>query len=364
MNVPKKTIIGLLIVATALNIPAFCFGNDAADNLKKTIESIAVPESPAFSVLNVTPDKIVMPANGRELALGLLQGVDDKGNFQNGLAIDFSPYLLAMGKDFQLSDYRSSPVKQILAHTQVSLGSSKGSSSNDKSVRLATGLRVTVFDLGDPRMDTVLGKCINEKQAVIFKKYPPMPPNTPAKEVSATLKKMETETEELVKQCRDESAKRNLNKPALDMGLSPVWSSADGDTKNLDWSGLAVWSSFKYGYEDLLVMVNAKYRSKDQRSDPLDASKTTEGDVVSVGGKLRYGSASTGVLLQGIYTHYSPRGRQTISEFLYSLGGEIKIADNLWLQASAGSTAGSATSKSAFVSGQFKWAISEKAALK
>ena len=78
-----------------------CFGDATADDLKKTIENMAVPESPAFAILGVTPDKITRPANGRELAFGILQGLDEKGNMQSGLAIDFSPYQLSLGQSLR-----------------------------------------------------------------------------------------------------------------------------------------------------------------------------------------------------------------------------------------------------------------------
>lgn len=360
----KKHELLILMLIVCICIPMTCFGDDAADDLKKTIENMAVPESPAFAILGVTPDKIARPANGRELAFGILQGLDEKGNMQNGLAIDFSPYQLSVGKSITLNQYRNSPYKRILYHTQISTGTSKGSSTDDKSSKLAAGLKVTVFNYGDPRMDLELGTCIQKAEGSVLAKYTPIPLGTPAEQILAIHTKMKSETEEMAEVCREQSSKKNLNKPALDIGVSPVWSSPDGDTKNLDWGGLAVWSSFKYGYEDLLAILNIKYRSKDQRTDPTNLANMLEGETVSVGGKFRYGSISNALLLQGVFSQYEPKGQKKIDEFLYSVGGEIKIADNLWLQASAGSTTGNSSSKPLFVTSQIKWAISETASLK
>src|ERR1051326_6742315 len=97
---------------------------------------LSVPESPAFTVLGVTPQTVTRPASPRALATSLLNGVDPQGNFQTGLALDTVPYLLFMGNSITVNDYRNSTGTRFLSNTQVSFATTKGS-SDDKSLRLA-----------------------------------------------------------------------------------------------------------------------------------------------------------------------------------------------------------------------------------
>src|SRR5262249_47786630 len=67
---------------------------------------LAVPESPAFAVLGITPQSVTRPTSPRSFATSLLNGLDEKGNFQAGLAIDVAPYLLLAGPALTLEDYQ------------------------------------------------------------------------------------------------------------------------------------------------------------------------------------------------------------------------------------------------------------------
>ncbi len=114
---------------------------------------LLVPDSPAFSVLAVAPETVVRPESPRDFAVSVLNGVDPEGNLQSGVAIDTAPYVLT-GVD--LIDYRLDPLERFLSRTQLSIATVKGSSANDESVRASVGLRFTLFDRGDPRMDRSL----------------------------------------------------------------------------------------------------------------------------------------------------------------------------------------------------------------
>ncbi len=128
-----------------------------------TISSInadlAVPDSPAFTVLGVTPENVTHPTTPREFATSLLNGVDERGNFQTGLALDFVPFLTFFGKDTSLKKYADQPLTRFLARTQVSFATAKGVTDEDRSTRLALGLRMTIWDKGDPRSDKALEEC-------------------------------------------------------------------------------------------------------------------------------------------------------------------------------------------------------------
>jgi hypothetical protein len=335
-----------------------------AENLAKVIESIAVPELPALSVLGVTPDKVTRPGNGRELALAILQGIDENGNPQNGLAIDLAPYLLFFGNDISHSHYRENWLCRFASHIQLSLGTAKGQGENDKSIRMAAGLRASIFDSGDPRRDTALDSCIGKAQDRVLNKHRrPIPPDASAEAIADSAKTIEKETEAEVQKCREKHSRESSSKPALDIGFSPLWISEDGQTKNLKFGGIAAWSSFKAGIGGFLAVASVQYKSRDRKLDPEGTEALVEGSSLSGGIKARYGNASSGFLTQVVYTSFDQQGRNRDDQVLYSIGGEIAVAKNLWLETVIGSTGGKEGNGSAFVSSQFKWGLSEKSVL-
>src|ERR1043166_3002452 len=110
-----------------------------------------VPDSPAFSILGVTPKNVTRPATPQELGLALLNGADAQGNLQSGLALDVSPFRLLANPT--LSQYRDSLSNQFASRFAISAATSKGSSDSDKSVRAGLGFNWVPFDGGDPRLD-------------------------------------------------------------------------------------------------------------------------------------------------------------------------------------------------------------------
>lgn len=120
---------------------------------------LAVPESPAFAVLGFTPEKVVRPTSPRQVAANLLNGVDDRGNLQTGIALDFVPYLAWKGETLTIEEYRKDWLTRLASRAQFSLGTTKGT-TDDESVRLGAGIRATLWDAGDPRDDDVFAQCL------------------------------------------------------------------------------------------------------------------------------------------------------------------------------------------------------------
>ena len=158
---------------------------------------VSVPESPAFTVLGVSPQEVPRPATPRAFATALISAVGRDGDVQRGLAIDTAPYLLAFGNDLTLNEYRESRVRQVLAGTTLSVATT-AEEGDDADQRVAVGLRVTLFDRGDPRLDDELNTCLT---AVLRTGLP-----TPGLVNSTTLTKSEK-----LRECREKSQKRNWN---------------------------------------------------------------------------------------------------------------------------------------------------------
>ena len=126
--------------------------------------------SPAFTVLGVNPETVTRPTTAREFGTSLLNGVDQHGNLQTGLALDFVPFLTFFGDQTSLSSYRQNRTERFLARSQLSFATTKGVTDEDKATRLGLGLRLTLWDKGDPRLDGDLDICyagaVNDRPAL------------------------------------------------------------------------------------------------------------------------------------------------------------------------------------------------------
>lgn len=109
----------------------------------------AVPESPAFSLLDVDASSILRPATVKDLAVSL-------GGFRgNGLSlalpgevgIEVSPGLMVKGRTLSLSEYQRHP---WLYRARVSV-STRRSDSTSSATKLAYGLRISLEDQADLR---------------------------------------------------------------------------------------------------------------------------------------------------------------------------------------------------------------------
>ncbi|GFO57667.1 hypothetical protein GMSM_46740 [Geomonas sp. Red276] len=104
------------------------------------IANSEVPPSPAFTALGVSPKKVDHPASPYDFALDLINGIDDNGNFQSGIAIDTPIYkLLALERTIQ--QYRDSFWTRAAANSSLSFGTAKGVSNSDNSLKMAVGAK-------------------------------------------------------------------------------------------------------------------------------------------------------------------------------------------------------------------------------
>lgn len=339
------------------------------DNITQREVDLSVPESPAFTVLGVTPDTVTRPTTAREFATSFLNGVDQKGNFQTGVAMDFAPYLTFFGDETDLAEYKKSRITRFLARTQFSFATTKGASEEDKSARLALGLRLTLFDKGDPRLDELLDSCYvaelarNDDRLEEFDQ----PPGPELPEVEATrLKNREAVLADAVKPCNEVARKRNWNATGWIVGAAPSWISESGETKKFKWNGAGVWTSFAYGFEGVealkdnsQLILHARYRSNEIVPDTENEGELLSQDSFFFGGRLRMSPSS------GAKTIFSVEGnyiRTRVNKGLFdnssrfSLGLERRIADGIWFTLALGGQGGRIDGQNKpFVLTSFKW---------
>ena len=221
--------------------------NGGASAEKGSTIDLTTPNSPAFSILGLNPQNVTRPATPKAFATSLLNGVDKNGNIQSGLAIDTVPFMLVYGDNYTIDEYRDYKkstelyLKSYLANTSLSIASTKGSSSADKSTKVAGGLRFVVFDLGDPRLDLIFDQCLADA-------FPPpshgMGPPTGKTETAGDTSKWDA--------CKKASRARNWNRSAWDLGAAISANSPNGQTNDFSGSTKAFYTTFGYGFENAL----------------------------------------------------------------------------------------------------------------
>ena len=357
------------------------------DSIKIANIDLAVPESPAFTVLGLTPQTVTRPASPRELATSLLNGVDQNGNFQSGLALDLAPYLVFAGDQLGLRDYQRNRVLRLLTRFQTSFATTKGASDNDKSTRLALGFHATLWDTGDPRLDNELLGCFARKLKVgpedILEPIPmdnPAPDATPKakadyKEYLKQKKKYEEANEAVgvenareAEECRKTSRAKNWNKSSWIIAAAPSWISTDGKTSNFRRNGGGVWSSLAYGFEGVpglqsnsQLIFHVRYRNNEKVPDPDVEKSFLSQDSLFLASRLRIGTANSTASFEGVFIRSRNNKQPLDNSSRFSLGLERKVAENMWFNISFGGEQGRKDGRNnGFVLTSFKWGFSEK----
>jgi hypothetical protein len=356
--------------------------------LKAAMVDLSVPDSPAFTVLGLTPEEVARPTTARKLATSLLNGVDRNGVLQTGVAIDTVPYLALAGQLVTLDDYRkrSNYALRFLARTQVSVGTAKASDVNDKAMRIGLGVRMTLFDRGDPRSDALLDKCFDERPELPEppRFVTPAPPDRPEdieewtrdvergrralQDFQSKIDSYVTRVNAVVADCREQARKRNWNASKLIVAVAPTWASPSGSADDLGRSGSGVWATLAYGFEQVpglqhnaQLLVHARRRNDEPILTAKDSNISELQDSRLLGVQLRAGTASTTIAAEGIHERRTPPSGGARTDRRYSVGFEHRVADNLWLGLAMGSGKSSATAekKGAFVLSSLKWGFAE-----
>lgn len=384
ISVPVASIITPAIVSPAIAdtvLPTPQTSSALFDGLKQLFKTdsvdvanldLSTPESPAFTVLGLTPQTIVRPTSPREFATSLINGLDKNGNFQSGLAIDTAPYLLFNGQNVTLDRYNKERLTRFLTRTQFSFAAAKGSSDDDPTTKLSLGLNFTLLDDGDPRIyrpdreDDVL-TCFQKNLPF---EEPPVPPQLPGesdadhqKKVDAFRQAVLQRAEPVAEKCRQNGRKSSWNRTSWTLAFAPSWISKTGNSSDFKWNGGAVWSSYALGVGDTgQFILHGRFRAKEQVPDEANSGKFLTQDSALFGGRFRMGNPNLGFNIEGAFVHNRPEHKPTKNTYEFSLGVEKKISSNVYFVISAGSHGPQqdGTKSKGFVISSFKYGFSEK----
>src|SRR5215831_349485 len=349
----------------------------ATKDLKADFSNIdlSVPESPAFTVLGITPNTIVRPATPRALGTSLLNGLDKNGNFQSGLAIDTAPYMLFNGQNVTLQDYNDYYLTRLLSRTQFSFATTKAAASDDTSTRLALGLNLTLWDKGDARVyHPQRGKDGDVLTCFKANIQPPDAPSsaTPsASEIAAINARAIAANSRVADACRDKVMKANWNATSWTVAYAPSWITKNGQNSDLKWNGGALWTSFAYGFDGLpslskigQLILHARYRTKEQVVDPNHAGQFLEQDSTLFGGRFRAGNPNFAFNVEGSYVHQRVAGNKTLNSGQFAFGAEMRVSENLYLVVTGGNGPGDAgATRKGFFMSSFKYGFNKKSQL-
>jgi hypothetical protein len=384
-HIPATTVLTLALASTgAAQEPATAAPNKILTSLatgkpvKLVTLDLAVPDSPAFTILGLSPETVVRPSSPRDLATTVLNGVDRRGNLQSGLAVDFAPLFLFAGKTLTYNDYKDKTGTRLLGRTQISLATAKGASDGDKSLRVAVGLRATLWDEGDPRLDETLVACLNG-----IRLAPPTTVLATQEAIDAWIAQATAERRPKVEACHQQFKTRRWNASSFSVGLAPSWQSPTGQSGDFQFAGAAIWGSFALALtrqEDFAAptgnvkverpygqfIVQGRYRNRELVPDKDVPESFFEQDSTGVGARLLLGSADFAIVTEAELARQWSEGRDATSALKLSIGGQIKLSTDVWLSAAVGATHGGPSNeqRSAFVLSSVKWALSREPAVK
>jgi hypothetical protein len=326
----------------------------AACDLNATEVEIAPPDSPAFTVLGLNPTNISRPTTVSAIVADALNAFDDNGHFQSGTAINTAPFLVFAAKSYSLGEYGESSLKayfvRLLSRSSLSFATVKGTSTPDTSIRLASGLRVGLIDLGDPRAS--FHKCVGEINTGAIN---PSNPNAPLSDTVLSA----------IKACR--AAKPAWNATSLTIAGAPAWISTDGSTSNLKRNGGGAWVSFAYGIKDKAQIIANARRETGQSVVPASTSQTSSStssapafvlqDSTIAGGSVKFGRGDFNGIVSGLYIGKRTNGiADSYPEFGFGL--ERKLGTGVYLELNYRYDVGSRSASGVLTS--LKWSFSQK----
>jgi hypothetical protein len=271
-------------------------------------------------------------------------------------------------------NYKDHYATRFLSRAQASIGTTKGATSDDKSVKLALGGRLTIFDLGDPFRDDETATCLtNAQDSVLSNVTTPTPgPNASKAERDAHQQEELRRLAPGEARCRAAQAdrvKRTVwNNSSLIVAAALSGNSPTGNIDSLQSSGAGYWVSFAYGFENIPGLEDtsqliAQYRRRDQELMPAatESGSPFLQNSDQVGVRLRLGTADSTGSFEYLFIRRIIAGKPNDIASRTSFALERHISGNTWLTVSFGSDGGRDDGKnSAFILSALNWSLNQK----
>ncbi len=302
--------------------------SDSTLTLKQLLQDYAVPDAPAFTILQETPSTILRPSSVRMLAVAVSDflGTDAQVTLPSTFALEVSPGLLIAGNDLTLAEYRDAP---WLYRMRISVGT-KRENSQTGATGLAVGLRIPLIDKADLRTNDAVIDQVNSyaMQIVNIRKNTGNPLQgggepTPAQQTSIdSLRNLINTT-----LANPADAQDSLwNRMAFDLAFALGASSPDSLGKNLQLDNISAWATFAWPLGSWgQVFIAGHY----QNSRMLPATEYTS----KFNGAARF---YIGTNFVKTYVEAQASIADMANALLLTGGAEVRLYDGLWLEFNAG----------------------------
>lgn len=373
----------------ALCVCAWADDSSPARQDPATPVEVPIPESPAAAALG-NAGTILRPSTAQEFAVSLNNAVDRGGKLRPNVSLEVSPYLMANrgrpihgyadGVDIERSKaagrtvLKSFPLSMpwTLANTTISVATG-AKDGGDFAKRAAVGLKVPLFDEGDPRLDYAFSKCLADLDAA-----GPGPIPTPGAP-GPIAKSDDRKAGEAA--CVAKANKVHWNRSAAALAFTQTYLDTGDDRKsNLTRDSRTAWASYAWGYNmdmnsatgategrgagQFVVQWKGQRRAIDEAT-AAGASSTTPVRFNGDQGYLRwrFGSDRMNFDLSGSRERrkYDDGRRDNVK--VIAAGAEFKLLE-YWLLLTFGREQSDVTGSRAFMLANFKWGVNRDASLR
>ncbi len=275
-------------------------------------QTYALPESPAFSFLGVTPAEVARPASAHAFGTAVLNAIDPSGQVVQGLALDVAPWTYLPGVAITLEDYQRRGLLYALANTQLSLATAR-TAGDSMDTKLALGLRLTLFNTADPMADSAF---TNELRRRMAKCDPDGFPD------EADLAQQKVCVGEVNRAFREEWQRERWNGASLGVAAAGGWRLDASRLDSAAANGAAVWVTGGIPLGSSIQMLGQlRYDAR--------AGDGEEG--LSFGGRGFYGTPSRHGFVEIV-----GGTRTSGSKPSWTAGFEFRAAEGLWLSTGFG----------------------------
>lgn len=274
-------------------------------------QSFAIPQSPAFTYLDIAPSRIERPTTARQFGVGVLNGIGGEGRVLQGLALDAAPWSWIPGLSIPAERY-DEPLRYSLANLSLSLGTARAP-GDTASALAALGLRTTLLDRSDPLADAEFRR---ELRAVAVR-CNTEDPDAEDEEIRACAA-------EGARRLRAEWLKTRWNRTSISVAVASGVQFVESRLGQREWTGISGWAAGAFPltrHGQLLAQARVDHRAALDTLDALTA--------VRLGARALAGSASVNGFLE--LEWQSEPAPDAAAAALWSGGIEFRAAEDLWL---------------------------------
>jgi hypothetical protein len=312
----------LIIVAHAARAQVAALPGELVKNYKL---DFAIPDAPAFKLLEVDESAILRPQTVRDISAAFDAFRGQNGSFvvPKQIGVEFSPALLIGNRYLKLSDYQT---QRFLYATRLSAATSRDSLNRGQ---LATGIRFSMKDEQDLRArgaegtDTLLTR-LTKSMADVYSKARDHSGRPPAPIVT------NSDEDKILEALRDTVkaywTDHYWNANSLEIAFAGRASTTDSLGHDPKFDSFGAWGTYANGIGGWgQLLIGAKMGTARDSSGKFHASNT-------LALRLYLGSN----VLKAFVEFQNAIDSKTEAQFLGNSGVELKLSSFGWVNASAG----------------------------